>query len=199
MSPRSKKLSAAMKAESRKAVLAAALEAFARKGFSATTTDEIAKKAGVSKGLIFTHFRTKEEILLTILKEEILRLIPNIDDEDGVLSPRERFVLLMNKWINIVEMEPLLVRLALHLNLDDAYRRLMRRKGKQIMKLYFDTMRSLLVKLGSTTPDLDLYLLNFVFDGITANYAIAPGLLPPISTIKDHLVEVFLSRWEGTR
>ena len=196
MSPRSQALSETMKTESRNAILSAALELFARKGFSATTTDEIAKKAGVSKGLIFTHFKTKDDILVTIFQEELLRLIPNMDDEDGSLSPRERFVQLINKWINVVETEPLLVRLSLHLNLDDGYRKLMRKEGKQFMDLYFGRMRKLLVKLGSRTPDLDLHLLNFMFDGITANYAVAPNLFPPINMIKDHLVSVFLSRWE---
>ena len=196
MSPRSKHLSETMKAESRTAILSGALELFARKGFSATTTDEIAKKAGVSKGLIFTHFHTKEEILLTIFQEEILGLIPNFDNEDGLASPREKFVQLIDKWFNVVETRPLLVRLALHLNLDDAYRKLMRKKGKQFMDQYFGRMRKLLVRLGSKTPDLDLHLLNFVFDGVTANYAVAPQLFPPIDAIRDHLVEVFLSRWE---
>ena len=185
-----------MKAESRSAILSASLELFAKRGFSATTTDEIARKAGVSKGLIFTHFRTKEEILLTIFKEEIIHLVPNIDEDDSGLSPKERFIQLINTWIHIVETEPLLVRLALHLNLDDDYRKLMRRKGKQFLDLYFGRMRKLLVKLGSKTPDLDLHLLNFMFDGITANYAVAPNLFPPINVMKNHLVEVFLSRWE---
>jgi len=196
MSPRSRELSEAMKAQSRTAILSASLELFARQGFSATTTDAIARKAGVSKGLIFTHFKTKEDILMTIFQEEILRLIPNIDGDHDARSPRERFIQLIDTWLNVVQNQPLLVRLSLHLNLDDAYRKLMRRKGKQFMDLYFGRLRRLLVTLGSRTPDLDLYLLNFIFDGITANYAVAPGLFPPIATIRNHLVEVFLSRWE---
>lgn len=196
MSPRSKTLATKMKARSRAAILSSALELFARNGYSATTTDEIARKAGVSKGLIFTHFPTKEDILLTILEEEILRLIRDFGEESNRQSPKERFIWLIDKWIAIVETKPLLVRLSLHLNLDDAYRKLIRRRGKQLMMRYMTRMRKLLVQLGSTTPDLDLYLLNFVFDGITANYAVAPTLFPPIGTIKNHLIEVFLSRWE---
>ena len=60
MSPRSKALSEQMKAKSRSAIFSAALELFAKKGFSSTTADEIARKAKVSKGLIFSHFSTKK-------------------------------------------------------------------------------------------------------------------------------------------
>lgn len=196
MSPRSKVLSEKMRAESRSAILSSALELFAKRGYSATTTDEIARSAGVSKGLIFSYFDTKEDILLTIFEEEIFRLIPDLDEKAGSHTPRERFVSLITAVMNMLETEPLLVRLSLRLNLDDAYRKLMRKKGKHFMDLYLSRLRKLLVQLGSKTPDLDLHLLNFAFDGIMSNYAVAPSLFPPIETIKNHLIEIFLSRWE---
>ena len=50
-------------------ILNAALELFAKEGFSATSTSKIAKRAGVSEGLIFRHFENKEGLLQAILKE----------------------------------------------------------------------------------------------------------------------------------
>lgn len=70
------------------------------------------------------------------------------------------------------------------------------KRGKEFMELYFGRMRKPLIKLGSKTPGLDLHLLYFIFDDNMANYAVAPNLFPPISKIKHHLVEGFLSRWE---
>ncbi len=50
-------------AEERKAAIAAAAMAlFARKGFHGTTTKDLAKAAGVSEALIFSHFPSKEEL-----------------------------------------------------------------------------------------------------------------------------------------
>ncbi|ABJ75659.1 Transcriptional regulator, AcrR-family [Leptospira borgpetersenii serovar Hardjo-bovis str. L550] len=45
----------------------AAVEIFAQKGFSAATTGEIAKKAGVAEGLIFKYFKSKKELLLSLV------------------------------------------------------------------------------------------------------------------------------------
>ncbi len=50
-------------------ILNAALALFAEEGFTATSTSKIAKKAGVSEGLIFRHFENKDGLLNAILKE----------------------------------------------------------------------------------------------------------------------------------
>jgi len=44
-------------------ILAAAARLFAEPGFAKTTVDEVAVVAGVSKGLVYEHFRSKEELL----------------------------------------------------------------------------------------------------------------------------------------
>ncbi len=47
----------------------AALELFAEEGFKSTSTSKVAKRAGVSEGLIFRHFENKEGLLDAIVKE----------------------------------------------------------------------------------------------------------------------------------
>lgn len=53
---------------SREKVLEAARQLFATKGYGETSVDEIAERAGVAKGTIYTHFSSKDEILVTILR-----------------------------------------------------------------------------------------------------------------------------------
>lgn len=50
-------------------ILRAALELFAEDGFKPTSTSKVAKRAGVSEGLIFRHFGNKNGLLEAILKE----------------------------------------------------------------------------------------------------------------------------------
>lgn len=50
-------------------ILQAALELFAEEGFKPTSTSKIAKKAGVSEGLIFRHFCNKDGLLQAIIQE----------------------------------------------------------------------------------------------------------------------------------
>lgn len=53
----------------------AAFEVFARKGYSRARVEEVAKKAGVSKGLLYVYFRTKEELFKAVIRSVVVRRV----------------------------------------------------------------------------------------------------------------------------
>src|SRR5215469_5888941 len=53
--------------ERRRAIVMAAVPLFARTGFAGTTTRELAAAAGVSEGLLFKHFPSKQSLYREIL------------------------------------------------------------------------------------------------------------------------------------
>lgn len=57
--------------ESRDELLVAALRVFARRGYRQAGVDEIAADAGYSKGVVYWHFSSKEELLLALIDERI--------------------------------------------------------------------------------------------------------------------------------
>ena len=57
-------------------ICAAALEVFAEKGFAAAKLDEIARRAGVSKGTLYLYFKDKEELFRAVVRDTVA---PNID------------------------------------------------------------------------------------------------------------------------
>jgi AcrR family transcriptional regulator len=72
-------------------IIAAAYAVFADKGFAAAKLDDIAARAGVSKGALYLYFETKQEIFEAVVKSAIA---PNIDmirtmaeAYDGPLEP----------------------------------------------------------------------------------------------------------------
>ncbi|MBB6455367.1 AcrR family transcriptional regulator [Salirhabdus euzebyi] len=54
-------------------ILQAAVEIFAEKGYASTSTSEIAKRAGVAEGTIFRHYKTKKELLISIVSPIMLK------------------------------------------------------------------------------------------------------------------------------
>ncbi|UPM55336.1 TetR/AcrR family transcriptional regulator [Gottfriedia acidiceleris] len=56
-------------------ILEAAIEIFAEKGFVSTSTNEIAKKANVAEGTIFRYFKTKKDLLKSIIKPTLVKTI----------------------------------------------------------------------------------------------------------------------------
>jgi AcrR family transcriptional regulator len=56
-------------------LLAAALELFVEKGFAATRTDEVAQRAGVSKGTLYLYYPSKEELFKAVVRANLSNLI----------------------------------------------------------------------------------------------------------------------------
>src|SRR5688572_20036074 len=52
-------------------LLDAALDLFVEKGFAATRAEEVAARAGVSKGTLFIYFPSKEELFKAVVRENI--------------------------------------------------------------------------------------------------------------------------------
>ena len=56
-------------------IIEAALEAFAEKGYAATRVEEVAKRAGVSKGLLYLYFKTKKDLFEAVIRSFVEPLI----------------------------------------------------------------------------------------------------------------------------
>lgn len=52
-------------------LLEAALDLFVEKGFAATRAEEVARRAGVSKGTLFLYFASKEELFKAVVRQNI--------------------------------------------------------------------------------------------------------------------------------
>ena len=68
MSPRSKEANKQVLDERRSQILNAALKVFAEQGFAATKISNIASEAGLSHGLLYHYFNTKEEIFIELVR-----------------------------------------------------------------------------------------------------------------------------------
>jgi len=59
----------------------AALDLFVEKGFAATRVEEVATRAGVSKGTLFLYFQSKEDLFKAVIRENIANLFPAWNEE----------------------------------------------------------------------------------------------------------------------
>ena len=67
MSPRSKQQNEQIKEDRRTQILDAALVVFARRGLAATKIGDIAAEAGLSHGLVYHYFQSKEDIFTELI------------------------------------------------------------------------------------------------------------------------------------
>ncbi len=85
-------------------LLDAALDLFVEKGFAATRSEEVAARAGVSKGTLFLYFQSKEELFKAVVRENISGRFKEWNDEFAAFegSSAEMLGYCMNVWWNRV-------------------------------------------------------------------------------------------------
>jgi hypothetical protein len=90
MSPRSPQQFKEMREEKMAHIMDVALEHFANEGYYKTTINHIARHAGISKGLIYNYFDSKEALLKAIIHRSVNEVYRYLDiDRDGYLSEEE--------------------------------------------------------------------------------------------------------------
>lgn len=76
-------------AERMEQIRAAARRVFAEHGYHGATTDQIARAAGVSPGLIFHYFKSKKELLVEVVTPLAVESLTRFLSDAGGLSPDE--------------------------------------------------------------------------------------------------------------
>lgn len=90
MSPKSQKQFKEIREEKKALIMDVALHHFANLGFKATTINHIAKHAGISKGLMYNYFKSKEDLLSEIIDKSTGEIYNYFDtNKDGYLSEDE--------------------------------------------------------------------------------------------------------------
>lgn len=67
-------------------ILNAADQLFFSKGYQATTISDIAKKVGVAQGMLYYYFKSKEDVLDTLLNRHVASLVTEIQNIQRLVS-----------------------------------------------------------------------------------------------------------------
>ncbi len=169
MSPRSAQDNARVREQSRQQILLAALQAFAEKGYAAASMAHIAREAGVSKGLAYHYFDSKEDLLRGIfdmMVEESAQLHEGWDNK----TPRQQLHQLITASLQYIRNHTDTMRFLISLSVQPAVvkdlEELMNRQREEMMLLY----KQLFADLGYDDPDIEAYYLGALLDGTALGY-----------------------------
>jgi len=90
MSPRTAEQFKEMRESRKEQIMNAALELFAREGYANCSIARLARQTGISKGLMYNYFESKEALLVAIIDDGISEILAYFDpDHEGVLTSEE--------------------------------------------------------------------------------------------------------------
>ncbi|QIW23650.1 TetR/AcrR family transcriptional regulator [Sulfolobus sp. S-194] len=149
----------------REKILQAAIEVFAEEDFFKASVDEISKKAGVSKGIIFWHFKTKDQLILEVAKKSI----PLDIVEDCIANGGEILECIGTKYLEKYD-NPTMRKLFLHtLSAMNLYKEL----SENIRELCDSVVRKISLKIFNSEDAENLIRIRSFFGGLLC-YIINP-------------------------
>ncbi|MEX3715853.1 TetR/AcrR family transcriptional regulator [Cytobacillus horneckiae] len=94
--PRTKEQYEAMRIATRNRIHSAAIKLFAKKGFAATSVHDIAEGAGISIGLMYRHYKTKEDLfneLVSYAATGLEKIIERFQSDESPIELIRQFTL----------------------------------------------------------------------------------------------------------
>lgn len=190
MSPRSSQQLDEVREQRKDEILQAALELFAQRGFHNTSIEQIRKKAGVSKGLIYNYFEKKEDLVTAILMREVDQG-DNLLEEMGAQPEAQgkiRWLLdyAFNSMIENPEHQKLVAALSLQLDLPE-FEHLKEVIMGRVVGI-FPLAEQLMRELGFADPKAEGQAFTALLDGIGLQYLMLGGEVIDLDYMKQYLI-----------
>ena len=148
-------------------IVEAAIRVFARNGYYNSRVSDIAREAGIASGTIYLYFRTKEEILVTLFREQMASFVAHlrreIAGEPDAVAKIRRLVAL---HFSVLEQNPALAEVVqVELRQGNKF---FRGASAHEVSAYFELIGSVLeegVAAGTFRPDLPVKIATKVLFG----------------------------------
>ena len=188
MSPRTSSQYEAIRLEKRNTILEAALELFAEYGFHATSISMIAKKAVISKGLVYNYFESKNDILEEIIDQGFHQVHDLLDPDNDEVLTDEEFISFLKRSLSMVQNNHRYWKLYFALMLQPVVSENLSEKYAAAGEPMFRMMYQFIASKGSVDPEGDLMIISAMLEG-TFLYAIAAPDIFPINQMKEKVID----------
>lgn len=197
MAPRTQEQFKEMRSSSKRKIMDAALVIFAEEGIHSTTISQIAKKAGVSTGLLYNYFDGKDELLNAIIQDGLEKLLGLVDTEEQSDDPIKNMKNMLRFTTKSAVEHSNYWRLVFSLFLQPAVFEKATPMLIKVREELLSEMGELFKALGSDNPREDAMLLGAQLDGLYLNYVMDPSLID-IEKLTERLITIYVNNFNQT-
>ena len=198
MCPRTSEQFEEIRENKRRQIINAAVDCFATIGYHACSISDLARHAGISKGLMYNYFSSKEDLLKTIFREIMAEMIKLIDpDNSGEMDSkvlREYFERLL------VHLKSNLIFWKMHLAIfsQPSVQQILSVEILAASKQPLDMVEKYFIRQGYKNPALEVAFLSTLMSGITWEYIADPENYP-LDQIKERIISLYLKPHPQTK
>jgi len=167
------------------------MELFANQGYYTTSINQIAKKAGIAKGLLYNYFESKEELLTGIIERGLNDLAGSFNkNHDDVLTDDE-FVVFINEMFQTLENNRTYWLLLFSLILQPAVHSIVLPKYRELVEQFIGILEKYYESKEVINPKISALAFGAFMDGIGLNYLLNPEMFPA-EAIKEYITNTYI-------
>jgi len=191
MAPRTKAQFAQIRQNRKEAIAAAAMQLFANHGFESTSISQIAKAAGVSKGLLYNYFKNKDSLVKEIVLQGFHQIMESLDFDFECELNRDTFIKLIDKDFEHLKNNADLWKLYTAMLTQPRVMELVKDELFAVVGPFMESVSLYFAKKGVKNPQAYGYFIGALLDGIGLDYLFAPENYP-LEEIKEIIINKLL-------
>ncbi len=172
-----------------------ALRLFAERGYTNTSVSAIAREAGVSKGLMYNYFNSKEELLHAILEDALALNLELVTRLQSVSDPKDRLRQAIEAVFTHVQQHVDYWRLFISLAFQPAVSGIVQRVLDHMPQAVIDFAIEAFRQMGHVDPERDAWFFAAALDGMLMHY-LQLGSRYPLAEMQRYLMVHFVDSTE---
>lgn len=190
MAPRSNEQFKKIRTNRKAKIIETALELFATNGFHGTSISMIAKKAEISKGLMYNYFSSKEELIQVIIFAGIDELMKNFDsNKDGILT-KEDLIFFINENFRILKENEIYWKLYFSVLMQPTVLSLVEMQLMALLQSMIKILENYFEHQGAENPEVEAAFFVSMLDGVSMYYILNIENFP-VEAIKQKILKMY--------
>lgn len=182
-----------MREKSRTQILNTALILFSKKGYHGTSISDIAKAAGISKGLAYNYFDSKQSLVEEVISLLLVKMGELFQVLNQVTDPREKLRLLIAMMFDEALKNEEFWRLYFGLILQPELTETTTKLTSGVMHESIGLIENLLWEIGFENHKIEAKLLAGILDGVLFHKMFLRDAYP-LDEVKDYLFKKYCQK-----
>lgn len=190
MAPRSKEQFEEIREGKRALILEKALELFADQGFDRTAISQIAKAAGISQGLLYNYFESKEKLLHALIIGAFESMLAGAVKIDAGPITKKEVRQFIEKTMDLIVSKPRYWKLYFSVFMQPEVMNRILGDAWAMSEPYMASLLTYFKERGERNPEVTMRYFIAVMDGVQLHVVLDPDRFP-VEDIKKMLIKQF--------
>ncbi|MGA2822701.1 MAG: TetR/AcrR family transcriptional regulator [Bacteroidales bacterium] len=190
MCPRTRQKFEEIRENKRRKILDSAVECFATSGYHEVSINDLAAHAGISKGLMYHYFSSKDELLKTLFNEIVSEMMQLLDPDNRGISNRKDLLQYLERFFRHLNSNLILWKMYMAIFSQPAVQQILKKEILDVSQKPLKMIEFYFKKQGSKKPFVEVAFLSTLFSGVVIEYIGDPENYP-LDQIRKKILNIY--------